>query len=167
MSRIKWFALFRNLEYKEYYNKEDALSQAPIFVIKDTTIDSFTPRGGYEWPISKYTFFDPQGKETIPTEKNWQLVDIEERFISSNNYTADFVIKDPERVIKRIEYSKRLSRKLEDTNRNNMFALIESVKILIEFSRGNSWQQYDLVKENDALKRENEVLRQRVDSLRH
>ena len=106
---------------------------------------------------SKYEQFNTKGQPTFYSEKGWQLRDIIEREDRSRG--SSFAIADPTGVARRF-YNLEL-----DSNWSVYFqmeGIINSIKLLREFTSFSSWSHYDLFLANQKLQADLEAAKQQA-----
>lgn len=154
----KWFALYSNGNYKEFLNKEEAMKQKPLFVVKDVYKDVF--EGVTTWRISDFIFYDSKGVETLIEEGNWRIIKINESFRRSMKNQTEITIQDPQNEIKCIQLN-------EAADGFNRFCKIyEAINFLYARASYNSWKEYELSIQNNILKVQVDKLNQELASTR-
>ena len=152
----RYYAIRSNYEFSEYDNKTKAMNSEDWLFILICYFDDKRSK-----LIAKdFNFINKEDslQNILIKYKGWSAsIDSVEGYWPNNSFIADFRFIAPDG---RIKYFKT-------RNNKGIENIIQSMKKLVELSKFDNWEQYDVVLENERLKSENETLKNQLKELQN
>ncbi len=110
------------------------------------------------WRRSKFTLYNAFKKEIKYSLNKWTIEDFDIIYIDTNRIKVNLIVSDYTNSIRTIKYEY----KKPTASKNNIGLIPLGIKEFHKRSKYDNWKQYDLMIENETLKKEIEKLKEDI-----